>query len=101
MAKRKKSAKLVITDLRAGMSNHDLMEKYNLSPEALRYVFKRLLEARLMTELQYYERTDLTESDLFRAFSDKPDKVLNCPRCGAHLSDEGQECPFCQTETFG
>ncbi len=101
MAKRKLSARKVITDLRAGLSNDELMEKYNISPESLRYVFKTLVEAGLMTELQYYQRKDLTESDLFRAFSDKSDKVLNCPRCGAHLSDERQECPFCQTETFG
>lgn len=101
MAKRKLSARQVITDLRAGLSNDELMEKYNISPESLRYVFKRLVEARLMTELQYYQRMDLTESDLFRAFSDTSDKVLNCPRCGAHLSDDGQKCRFCQAVVFG
>lgn len=101
MAKRKASARQVITDLRAGLSNDELMEKYNISPELLRYVLKRLVEAKLMTELQYYERMDLTESDLFRAFSDKPDKVLNCPHCGAQLADDGQECRFCQAVTFG
>ena len=54
MAKRKISARRVIEDLRAGLSNDELMEKHNMSPESLRYVFKRLVEAGLMTELQYY-----------------------------------------------
>ena len=99
MAKRKISARRVIEDLRAGLSNDELMEKHNMSPESLRYVFKRLVEAGLMTELQYYQRMDLTESDLFRAFSDTSHKVLNCPRCGAHLPEDGQECMFCKSVT--
>jgi hypothetical protein len=100
MGKRKIGAKQVLSDLRAGASNRELMEKYNINEGSLRYIFKRLVESGLMTELQYHERMDLTESDFFRAFADKPDHVLNCPRCGAHLPEDGQECTFCQGVTL-
>lgn len=100
MGKRKISARQILADLRAGMTDRELMEKHNCSPESLRYIFKRLVEWGLMTELQYYQRLGLAESDLFRAFSDEPSPVLNCPRCGAHLPEDGQECKFCQSVTL-
>ncbi len=60
-------------------------------------VFQEAGQAGLMTDLEYYERSKLTESDVFRAFSEEPDAVLKCPDCGAPLPEHGGECMFCQT----
>lgn len=100
MVKRKISARQIMSELRAGMTDRELMEKHNINAESLRYIFKRLVESGLITELQYYERLGLSESDLFRAFSDEPGHVLNCPRCGARLPEDGQECMFCKSVTL-
>ncbi len=99
MAKRKIAAREVISDLRSGMSNQELMVKYSLSCKALRYVFKRLVEDGFMTEMEFYERTDLTESSVFRAFSEKTQELLTCPRCGNPLPEEEAECEFCKNVT--
>ncbi len=101
MEKRRISARQVIADLKAGMSAVDLMEKYGITEKALRYVLKRLVESGLMTELQYYERTDLSESAVARALSHEPVHVLNCPRCGRALPEDGGECDFCRRVTLG
>ena len=101
MRKRKISARQVISDLHAGLSDHELMAKYKLTVDSLRYIFKRLVESGLMTELEFYQRMDLTESDVFRALSDDPHHVLNCPRCGRPLPEDGEECSYCQSVTLG
>jgi recombinational DNA repair protein RecR len=85
----------VVRDLRAGMSDPELMEKYRLIPELLQYVFRRLVEAGMMTELEFYERTRLSESTLFRAFSDESGECLKCHRCGRTLTEE-EVCGFCK-----
>jgi hypothetical protein len=101
MDKRKIRARQIVSDLSAGMNDRDLMEKYQVNLDSLRYLFKRLVESGLMTELQYYERMDLTESSVFRALSDKPDHILNCPRCGRPFPEDGDECEFCGSVTLG
>jgi rubrerythrin len=101
MGKRKISARQIVTDLRAGMNDSDLMEKYLVNLDALRYLFKKLVESGMMTELQYFERIELSESTVFKALSDNPDDVLNCPNCGRPLPEYGQECEFCGNVTLG
>jgi hypothetical protein len=87
----------VVRDLRAGMTDLELMEKYRLTPELLRYVFRRLVEAGRMTELEFYERTSMSESGLFRAFSGESHACLKCHRCGRTLTEEEEVCSFCTT----
>lgn len=100
MDKRKISARQIISDLRAGLSDDELMEKYAITAEALRYILKRLVESGLMTELQFYERMELTESDVLKALSDNPNHVLNCPGCGRPLPENEEECEFCGNVTL-
>jgi len=48
MAKQKVSAKEVTRDIRSGMSNADLMEKYQLSAKGLSSLFKKLVNLRVL-----------------------------------------------------
>ena len=101
MGKCRISARQMVSDLRAGMNDRQLMEKYQVSLDSLRYLFKRLVESGLMTELQYFERTEISESSVFKALSDNSDGVLNCAKCGRPLPEYGQECEFCGNVTLG
>jgi len=97
MLKRKIRAKKILQDVRAGLDDNQLIEKYEITARTLQYVFRKLVQAGLMTDLEYYERSKLTESDVFRAFSEEPDAVLRCPDCGEPLPEHGGDCMFCQT----
>jgi hypothetical protein len=94
--KRKISAKTVLGDLHKGLNDTQLMERHGLNAVQLQYVFRRLVGAGLMTHLEFYERRGLTDSDLFRAFSDEPHEILRCPDCGLPLQEEGSKCAWCQ-----
>lgn len=59
--KRKLRAKEVLADIKAGMSNTELMERYSLSGKGLRKVFQKLLEAKALTEAEVDERYSLAE----------------------------------------
>lgn len=50
MSKLKISAKQVLNDINAGMSNADLMEKYGVSPKGLDALFRKLADAGLLKE---------------------------------------------------
>jgi hypothetical protein len=93
--KRKISAKAVLNDLHNGLSDTQLMERHELNAVQLQYVFRRMFGAGLMTHLELYERSSLTDSDLFRAFSDEPVEILRCPDCGQPLREKGPECACC------
>ncbi len=97
MIKRKIRAKKILQDVRHGLNDSQLIEKYEITPRTLQYIFRKLVQAGLMTDLEFYERSRLTESDVFRALSDEPDAVLKCPDCGEPLPEHGEECLFCQT----
>lgn len=97
MVKRKISAKRIIEDMRAGLNDEDLIEKYRLKPRTLQYIFRKMVQAGLMTDLEFYERSRLTESDVFRAFADESDGLLRCPDCGRPLPEHGVGCVFCLT----
>lgn len=97
MEKRKIRAKKIAQDVRSGLTDGELMEIYGLTPRTLRYLLTKLVQAGLITDLEFYERSRLTESDVFRAFSDETDAVLRCPNCGQCLPERGEDCVFCTT----
>ena len=45
-----------------------IMEKYNLSRKQLEMVLRKLLDADLITHMQLYERTSLSDTQVTRAF---------------------------------
>jgi hypothetical protein len=87
----------VVRDLKAGLSDQELIQRHRLTPELLRYVFRKLVEAGRITEMEFYERTMLSESSTFKAFSDESHERLKCHRCGRTLTEEEVVCSFCTT----
>ena len=64
---RKGKAMDVARDVQEGMGT-PLMEKYHLNAKQLESVLRKLVEADLITHMQLYERTSLSDSQITRAF---------------------------------
>jgi hypothetical protein len=71
MAKRTIHGKEIAADVVAGLGDSSLMEKYRLTPNQLEQVLRKLLDADLITDMQLYERTALSDSVITKAFVDK------------------------------
>ena len=71
MAKRTISGKSIAADVVDGMGDTFLMERYNLTPNQLELVLRKLLDANLITDMQLYERTTLSDSIIAKAFVEK------------------------------
>lgn len=97
--KRRIPARELAHEVRGGLSDEQLRNKYDLTAAALQYLLKRLVHSGLITEMELFERTALSESDLMRAFSDRGETVLNCPICGKALLDGVDQCWNCDTLT--
>src|SRR5512147_658774 len=98
MEKFKISAREIISDVKSGFSDFELESKYNISPDALQYVLRRLVDAGLITQLELYERTTLTKSDVLRALAAE-EHVFKCPICGKTIPPHMDECPHCEIVT--
>lgn len=57
MAKKNINAKEILADIKAGMKNHALMEKYWLSEKGLQSVFKKLVTFKAISHSELYERS--------------------------------------------
>lgn len=68
MAKRTINAKSVARDIHTGMNDSLLMEKYQLTPKQLEAVLRKLLDSDLITHMQLYERTQISETQITKAF---------------------------------
>ncbi len=68
--KRKIKAKPFVRDLRNGMGDRELMEKYTLSESQLHKVFQKLVDAGAIDEMELFMRTSLSDSTITRAFVD-------------------------------
>jgi hypothetical protein len=58
----------LIRDLDLGVDDSDLMQKYELSPQQLELLFKKLLDAGLITVEQLYGRTSISGTAITKAF---------------------------------
>lgn len=87
MAKRKVNAKDAIGDIRAGMDNELLKDKYRLSDAGLQSLFNKLVEARLLPQSEVDKRLSPTETAV--------DRWWTCPACGSPQSRQYDECPQC------
>jgi hypothetical protein len=56
MPKKTINAKEILTDLKAGMDNTALMEKYGLSEKGLQSLFKKLTDAGVLKNYQWDEQ---------------------------------------------
>jgi hypothetical protein len=73
--KRKINAKQVVADIRSGMGDTMLMEKYDLSTKQLEGVLRKLLALDLITDMQLYERTSLSDTQITKAFVESENAI--------------------------
>ncbi len=69
-AKRTLKAAPFIKDLRAGVGDEQLMEKYRLSPSQLEKAFRKLVDAGAIAEMELFMRTSISDSTVTKAFVD-------------------------------
>ncbi len=66
-AKRRINAREFAEDVQLGMDHHNLMEKYDITEIQLEKVLDKLIEARLLTEAEVYDRTVPFDTQLMQA----------------------------------
>ena len=73
--KRKVKAKDLIVDIRAGLTDSQLMKKHHLTSKQLQYLFGRLLDAGQIGELELWQRTSLSDTAITKAFVEDQDSL--------------------------
>jgi hypothetical protein len=87
---KKISAKAIMEDLKNGMSDSDLIQKYDISFQALQDIFNKLVDAKLATRA-YFDKRSLKQIG-----GRKPESKRTCPYCGFASQDDIKECPRCK-----
>ncbi len=87
MPKRQLNAKEILTDLRVGMNDTTLKEKYQLSAQGLQSVFEKLITAGLLEQSEVDDRLPSHERTVNLAWK--------CPACGKPQPREFEVCPDC------
>jgi outer membrane protein assembly factor BamB len=72
MAKVKINAAQVLRDIRSGVDDPELMGKYNLSAKGLQSLFRKLVDAKLLTEAELDVRAPLRENTVVVDFVQFP-----------------------------
>ena len=88
MTKVKVDARQTIIDIRAGLSDLAMMRKYRLSSKGLQSLFKKLLQAGLISQSEIDDRMPLMEKTVDIA-------VFRCPKCEMPQFSLFDECPQC------
>ncbi|MBM4328264.1 MAG: hypothetical protein FJ118_14010 [Deltaproteobacteria bacterium] len=65
----------VVKDIRAGLDNDELKEKYQLSSRQLQSLFRKIIDAKLMSPLELASRLSVTPSQVSDVISDIKDAV--------------------------
>jgi len=87
MPKRKITARDLLADVRANMTDFELMDKYKLSAEGLQSVFNKLAKAGLITHAELDSRVSMADKTVDLGFV--------CPSCGYLRNEEFDQCPRC------
>jgi len=87
MSKRQLSAREILQDIRAGMDDTALMDKYRLSAQGLQGVFKKLIAAGVIKQAEVDRRASPRKQTVNPAWK--------CPACGKPQPREFEECPDC------
>jgi uncharacterized paraquat-inducible protein A len=91
MEKRRVTARDILRDVRAGISDSELMDKYKLSAQGLQSVFHKMINAGLITELELEDRVPVNERTVDLG-------LFICPACGNIQGKEFTKCPRCDFE---
>jgi len=83
-----------MTDLKEGMTDFQLMEKYDLSFQGLQDLFSKLVEAKLATQT-YFEKRAMKQASARSA----DEEVTTCPYCGYRAAEKFARCPQCKQDT--
>ncbi len=87
MEKRHISGQEVVHDIKSGMDDLALMDKYKLSPRELDLLMKKLVEKERISE------ADLSELQLL--WAQKKGTEWHCPACHMPQAHQFDECPQC------
>ncbi len=87
MAKRRINIKQFVTEVREGLSDYELAEKYRISVKGVQNLYEKLLEAGKL------EPSDLLDKDL--TFERTAELAMTCPHCGAMKLFDGDLCIEC------
>jgi len=83
MEKRKINASELVSDVRNGYSNDDLMIKYQISLDSLNILFEKLISAGIFKQYELSGRTPLPIKNTCPACdAERPENLEECPRCG-------------------
>jgi hypothetical protein len=63
-------AREIAADVHTGLGDTVMMQKYGLSAKQLEGVLRKLVEVDLISYMQLYERTSLSDSQITQAFVD-------------------------------
>lgn len=102
MAEKKKiSAKEILADVKAGMTDQELMDKYQLSSSGLQSLFRKMIGANLLTEYDLDQRapplpkTPETPPPIRKATGQSGGPHFECGACGFSQNEPFNECPKC------
>jgi hypothetical protein len=87
MAKKTLSAKEVWDDIKAGMNNAALMEKYQLSEKGVQSLFKKLVDGGVLKPEELETRAPSPEKPV--------ETTWLCPICGNPQNTHYDKCPEC------
>lgn len=73
--KRKIKVREFVGDIRSGIDDSALMDKYDLSENQLQKVFQKLLDADFITHVELWERARLSETGITKAFMDAQNAI--------------------------
>ncbi|MEW6347701.1 MAG: hypothetical protein AB1646_01450 [Thermodesulfobacteriota bacterium] len=101
--KRQVSAKEVVTDLRAGKTDLELMRKYELSPKGLESLLNKLVQKGIVAPAELDSRKSRVTSapearpaePRTRPQAPQPTSSFKCPSCGLPQAGDSEECPRC------
>jgi hypothetical protein len=91
--KRKIKAKPFVRDLRTGMGDRELMDKYTLSENQLHKLLHKLVDAGAIDEMELFMRTSLDDSIIIKAFADIQRPVGELDNLGEVTSRHDLETP--------
>ncbi len=83
-----------MTDLKAGMSDTELMEKYNISFQGLQDLFGKLVDAKLATRA-YFDNRSRKQVGLLNK---QEGTTRTCSFCGFTSTENFSKCPRCHND---
>jgi len=83
-----------MTDLKGGLNDAQLMEKYDLSFQGLQELFSKLVEAKLATSA-YFTKRAMSQMGT----PSIEEEATTCPYCGYTANAKFETCPRCKQDT--